>query len=57
MTEETKALKAELRATRKAMKQSGIKRLSCFNGGHSAESYRLNAECFRLETLIKKATA
>jgi hypothetical protein len=48
-------IRAQIRETRKEMKEKGIKRLSCFNGGHSPESYRLNAEMFRLETELKQA--
>lgn len=44
-------LNAALRAVRAEMRAKGIRRLSCFNGGHSPDSYRLNAEMFRLETL------
>ena len=36
------------------MKRKGIRRISCMNGGHSPDSYRLNAEMFRLETQLKR---
>ncbi len=36
------------------MKEKNIRRSSCFNGGHSSDSYRLNARCFALETEIKQ---
>jgi len=51
-----KAMKAQLREVKREMREKGIKRKSCFNGGHSAESYRLNAECFRLKTEIDLLT-
>jgi len=45
-------LNREKRAILAAMKQQGIRKVSCFNGGHSAESYRLNSELFKINTLI-----
>lgn len=50
--EEFKALKAELREVRKEMKERGIKRTSCFNGGLSGDEYRFNAKLFELQTKI-----
>lgn len=55
MTE--KEIRAEIRAIRADMKARGIRRSSFMNGGHSPESYRLNARLFELETLLKRATA
>ena len=43
----------ELRELRAEMKRKGIRRTSCFNGGHSKESLRFNEECFRLESAVK----
>jgi hypothetical protein len=43
-----------IRECRAEMKAKGIKRISCFNGGHSSESYRLNARMFQLETELKR---
>ena len=51
-----KELKAELREVRREMKASGIARRSCFNGGHSPESYRLNARLFTLNAALAKST-
>lgn len=51
--ERVKELKAEIRATRAEMRQKGIKRISCFNGGLHGEVYSLNARMFRLETELK----
>lgn len=52
---ELKELRRQLREIKAEMKATGVRRTSCFNGGHSPVSYRLNAECFRLECLIKEA--
>lgn len=49
----TKELYAQLRLLRKEMKAKGIRRISFMNGGHSPESYRLNVECFKIESQIK----
>lgn len=46
-------LHADIRAVRSEMKAKRIKRISCFNGGHSAESYRLNSRMFELESRKK----
>ena len=54
MTEELKQIQADIRATRAEMKAKGIRRSSCFNGGHSPESYRLNSRMFELETRKKR---
>lgn len=54
---EVQELRAELRETRAEMRRCHIKRLSCFNGGHTSQSYRLNARCFELETKIKRLLA
>ena len=51
-----KEVKAELRGLRREMKQSGIPVRSCFNGGHSPESYRVNARLFALKTELKNLT-
>lgn len=47
-------IKAEIRMVRAEMKARGIKRTSCFNGGHSPDSYRMNARLFELETRLKR---
>ena len=49
-------IRKAIRETRAEMKAKGIKRVSCFNGGHSPESYRLNARLFELETKLRSAT-
>jgi hypothetical protein len=43
-----------IRETKAEMREKGVKRLSCFNGGHTPESYRLNARLFELETKLKR---
>ena len=50
-----KEIKAEIREMKKYMRKNGITRMSCFNGGHSPESYRCNSELFRLDGLLRKA--
>jgi len=45
-----KEIRAEIRELRREMREKKIKRTSCFNGGHSPESYRYNARIFQLET-------
>jgi hypothetical protein len=52
---DSKAIRAEIKAIRAEMKAKGIRRVSCFNCGHSAESYRLNARMFELETRLRGA--
>jgi len=50
-------LAKEIRETRAEMKAKGIRRSSMMNGGHSPESYRLNARMFELETVQKDRKA
>ena len=50
-----KEINAAIRELRAEMKAAGVKRSSFMNGGHSPQSYRMNAEMFRLESLKKKA--
>lgn len=47
----------QIRETKREMRAAGIKRRSCFNGGHDPESYRLNALLFRLETELQRESA
>ena len=51
----SKQIRAEIRETRQEMKQKGIRRISCFNGGLSGEVYSLNARMFRLELALSDA--
>ena len=48
---------ADIRSMNREMKRIGIRRMSCFNGGHTPESYRYNADLFRLETEKKHIQA
>ena len=50
-----KELKAAIRELRKEMKADGVKRISCFNGGHSPLSYSYNKRMFELETRLEMA--
>jgi hypothetical protein len=50
-----KEIKAEIRATRKEMKEKGIRRVSCFNAGLTSEQYHLNSQMFALEMKLKTA--
>jgi hypothetical protein len=52
---DTAEIRRQIREVRAEMKAKGIKRSSCFNGGHSPDSYRLNAEMFRLESALRDA--
>lgn len=50
--EQIRDLKAEKREIRREMKERGIKRTSCFNGGLSGDRYRFNARLFAIETTL-----
>lgn len=49
-----KSLRAELRAVKAEMKEQGIRRISCFNGGLNNTAWRYNAECYRIESEIRE---
>lgn len=49
-----KEIRKAIQECRAEMRAKGIKRLSMMNGGHSPESYRLNARMFELETYLKR---
>lgn len=51
------AAQQQIKAVRAEMKAAGVKRSSFMNGGHSPESYRLNARMFELETVVKRVVA
>jgi hypothetical protein len=55
-TPEEKSIRAEIRAVRAEMKSKGIRRMSFMNGGHSPESYRLNARLFVLNSALKRTS-
>lgn len=50
-----KEIKAEIKATRKEMKEKGIRRVSCFNAGLTSAEYHLNSQMFALEMELKTA--
>ena len=52
-----KEIRADIRETKREMKHLGIKRSSCFNGGHSPDSYRFNARLYALSSELEKAQA
>lgn len=52
-----KELRAEKRELLRTMKEAGVRRTSCFNGGHTPQSYRMNFRLFELNTLIGRLSA
>ena len=44
----TKELCAQILAIRQEMRTAGIRRISCFNGGYTGESFRFNARMYAL---------
>ena len=46
------ALKRELKEVRREMKERGIKKTSCFNGGLTAEEHWFNSKLFELKTKL-----
>jgi len=50
-----KEIKAEIRAVKAEMKERGIKKVSCFNGGLDAGTYRANARLFQLSVRLSDA--
>lgn len=48
-----KEIRQEIRDIRRHMRENGIRRSSCFNGGHDAESYRCNARLYELGVWLK----
>ena len=55
MNAELKDLQRQIRLVRAEMIAKQIRRISCFNGGLDAETYRLNSQLFALETHLKRA--
>lgn len=51
-----KEIRAEIKDIKRQMKDAGIRERSCFNAGHTLESYRLNCAMFRLKTELKNAS-
>ena len=54
--EEIAALKKERREIRREMKERGIKRTSCFNGGLTADESRYNSRLFAIECKLGRGT-
>jgi hypothetical protein len=52
---EVQRIQAEIRETRAEMKELGVRRISCFNGGLSPIEYQFNNRIFQLETQLSKA--
>ena len=50
-----KEIKAAIRDTKREMKESGIRVISCFNGGLNPVTYRYNARLFQLKCDLEKA--
>ena len=48
-----KAIRAEIRELRAYMKENGIRRTSCFNGGLSQEEWRCNSRLFALTVKLQ----
>ena len=48
-------IRKEIRECRKEMKERGIRKVSCFNGGLDDGTYRANAQLFRLSLQLTDA--
>ena len=53
----TQEIEKAIRELKKEMRTKCIPIRSCFNGGHTPESYHCNAELFRLKTELAKIKA
>jgi hypothetical protein len=51
----SKQVKQLIRETKREMKESGVRRISCFNSGLSGAEYRLNAKLFQLSVELERA--
>lgn len=51
-----KEIKQQLRRLRAEMKEAGIRRISCFNGGLSPQEYHYNSKLYILGVELEKAT-
>lgn len=54
MPDPLKGYKIQLRQTKREMKERGVRKISCFNGGLTPDESRFNQELFRLNTEIAK---
>lgn len=50
-----KEIKQQIRETKAEMKECGIRVTSCFNGGLDRDTYRANAQLFRLKVELETA--
>lgn len=56
-TEQTATkIRRQMKEVRSEMRELGIKRTSCFNGGMDRQAQRYNERMFALETQLKDAT-
>lgn len=51
----SKEIKLEISSIKKEMKSSGVRRISCFNGGLSQQEYSYNSRLFALQVELDKA--
>jgi len=50
-----KEIKAEIAATKKEMREYGVRVVSCFNGGLTGDERSYNTTLFRLKTELLRA--
>ena len=48
-------IRKQLTATRREMRERGIRTISCFNGGLDDGTYRANAQLYRLKIELENA--
>jgi len=48
-------IRAEIRATKREMRERGIRTVSCFNGGLDDGTYRANSQLYRLKIALADA--
>ena len=51
----SKEIRKEIRATKAEMKERGIRKVSCFNGGLDDPTYQANMRLFRLGIELQDA--
>lgn len=50
-------IRIDIRAIKREMRAKGVRRISCFNGGLSADERAFNSQLFNLETELKTVAA
>ena len=50
-----KEIKKSIRETRKEMKEMGVRRISCLNGGLTPMEYQYNSRLFQLSVDLEKS--